>query len=177
MFRQNPEEFIAKVGKAIIAEKATMIVDHITYHKLDETYDSEIFTECMPESMTKALRLNKSIQDYVFWDSEGEKEFAEDLDTADEVVVYAKLPRTFKIPTPVGGYAPDWAIAFTSGSVKHVFFIAETKGSMDSMDLRPIEDAKIACARKLFNELSDKDVRYGTIDGYSELLNVVNGME
>lgn len=175
MFRYNPEEFIAKVGRAIIAEKATMVVDHITYHKLNETYDAEIFTERMPENMTRALKLNKSIQDYVFWDSEVEKEFAQDLDIAEEVVVYAKLPRSFQIPTPVGNYAPDWAIAFTSGVMRHIYFIAETKGSMDTLNLKEVESGKIACATKLFNEMSTEDIRYGMIHDYDDLLNVVNG--
>ena len=94
-----------------------------------------------------------------------------------EVVVYAKLPRTFQIPTPVGNYAPDWAIAFEEGSVRHVFFVAETKGSMDSLTLRPIEEAKIACAKKLFNELSTEDVRYHEVHDYQDLLNVIGSME
>ena len=102
-----------------------------------------------------------------------ERRFAEDLDAADEVVVYAKLPRSFQIPTPVGNYAPDWAIAFKRESVNHVFFVAETKGSMSTLDLRPIEQAKIACARKLFNEMNDADVRYDVIDGYDSLLKIV----
>lgn len=63
-----------------------------------------------------------------------ERKFAEDLDAAEEVCVYAKLPRTFQIPTPVGNYSPDWAIAFYEGKVKHIFFVAETKGTMESLD-------------------------------------------
>ena len=176
LFRDNPEEFIAKVSRCIVAEKATMIVDHITYHKLDDEYDSAVFTERMPESMSRALPVSRCVQDYVFWDSEGEKNFAEDLESAvGKVAVYAKLPRTFQIPTPVGNYAPDWAIAFEKGSVRHVFFVAETKGSMDSMTLRDIEKGKIACARKLFNEMSGEDVRYGVVHNYQELLDVIQG--
>ena len=176
LFRDNPEEFIARVSRCIVAEKATMIVDHITYHKLDDEYDSAVFTERMPESMSRALPVSRCVQDYVFWDSEGEKSFAEDLESAaGKVAVYAKLPRTFQIPTPVGNYAPDWAIAFEKGSVRHVFFVAETKGSMDSMTLRDIEKGKIACARKLFNEMSAEDVRYGVVHSYQELLDVIQG--
>ena len=74
----------------------------------------------------------KAVQDYVFTDGTADKsierKFAEDLDAADEVCVYAKLPRAFQIPTPVGNYSPDWAIAFYEGTVKHIFFVAETKG-------------------------------------------------
>ena len=73
----------------------------------------------------------------------------------------------------MGGYAPDWAIAFKRDAVKHVFFIAETKGSMESMQLRGVEQAKIACARKLFNEMSDADVRYDAVDSYEKLLELV----
>ena len=178
MFRDNPEEFIAKVSRCILAEKATMVVDHIMYHKLDERYDSTIFAERMPENVGRALETSHCIQDYVFWDSEGERDFARDLDSAEgKVAVYAKLPRSFKIPTPVGNYAPDWAIAFEKGSVRHVFFVAETKGSMDSLTLRDIERGKIACARKLFNEFSDEDVRYDVVHSYEDLLTVIQGTE
>ncbi|MGO5250081.1 hypothetical protein ACTQ2Q_01745 [Atopobiaceae bacterium LCP21S3_F11] len=178
MFKDNPEEFIAKVSKCILAEKATMVVDHITYHKLDERYDSDIFTEKMPENLDRALEASKCVQDYVFWDSDGEREFAQDLESAEgKVAVYAKLPRTFQIPTPVGNYAPDWAIAFEKGSVRHVFFVAETKGSMDSLTLRDIEKGKIACARKLFNEFSDEDVCYDVVHSYQDLLAVIQGTD
>lgn len=179
LFKVNPEEFIAKVGDAIVDEKATMIVEHISYNRLEERYDAAIFTETMPESMARAYRSKKNVQDYVFPDGTAvksvERRFAEDLDAADEVVVYAKLPRSFQIPTPVGNYAPDWAIAFKQGSVKHVFFVAETKGSMNTLDLRPIEQAKIACAKKLFNEMNDVDVRYDVVDSFEKLLGIVRG--
>lgn len=179
LFRDNPEEFIAKVGDAIVDEKAAMVVEHISYNRLEDRYDAAIFTEAMPESVVRAYRARKNVQDYVFPDGIAERSverrFAEDLDTAAEVCVYAKLPRSFQIPTPVGNYAPDWAIAFNKGTVKHVFFIAETKGSMSSMQLRGVERAKIACARKLFNEMSDGDVRYEAVDSYGSLLDIVRG--
>lgn len=115
--------------------------------------------------------------DYVFTDSKGERKFAEDLDAANEVCVYAKLPRTFQIPTPVGNYAPDWAIAFNDKmDVKHIFFIAETKGSMDSMQLRDIERAKIDCAKKLFNSVSTSKVRYHEVNGYKEMIDVIGNL-
>ncbi len=179
MFQDNPEEFIVKVADAIVDEKAAMIVEHISYNRLEERYDAAIFTESMPENMSRAYHSRKNVQDYVFPDGAAERSverrFAEELDAADEVVVYAKLPRSFQIPTPVGGYAPDWAIAFKRDAVKHVFFIAETKGSMESMQLRGVEQAKIACARKLFNEMSDTDVRYDAVDSYEKLLELVRG--
>ncbi|MBP3223625.1 MAG: hypothetical protein J6M18_06880 [Actinomycetaceae bacterium] len=114
------------------------------------------------------------MQDYVFPDSDGEARFARDLDAADEVEVYAKLPRTFTIPTPVGNYAPDWAIAFKdTEDVKHIYFVAETKGSLESLELRGVEKAKIACAKKLFNEASTANVRYHEVTCYKDLLDVM----
>lgn len=177
LYAKNPEEFIAKVGKLIVNEKATMVVDHISYHEIDDAYDSDIFTERMPESASKALRVSKGVQNYVFPDSDGERAFATDLDAADEVVVYAKLPRAFQIPTPVGNYAPDWAIAFKEGSVRHIYFVAETKGSLDTLELRGVESAKIACAKKLFNEMSTRDVRYHEVTSYEDLLSIVGTIE
>ncbi len=181
MFRNNPEEFISKVIKLINEQKATMIVEHISYDQIDGTYDSNIFTtEKNTQSFDKAFLAKKAIQDYVFTDGAAEKSierrFAEDLDAAEEVCVYAKLPRTFHIPTPVGNYSPDWAIAFYEGTVKHIFFVAETKGTMDSLNLRPIEQAKISCAKKLFNEMSTSNVRYHDVDSYQSLLNVMKSL-
>ena len=174
MFKSNPEEFISKVIKTIKEQKATMIVECIRYNTIDETYDSTIFTnEKHSSTYERAIPANKSIMEYVFPDSDGEKDFAQALEKATEVCVYAKLPRSFQIPTPVGNYAPDWAIAFEKDKVKHVFFVAETKGSMDTMMLRPVEKAKIECAKKLFNEASNSNVRYAHVASYQDLLNAV----
>ena len=179
MFKNNPEEFIRKVSHIIREQKATMIVEHISYNRTENQYDSDIFTkEKSRQTVDKAYEAKKHILDYVFPDSQGERTFAEDLDKAEEVCVYAKLPRSFQIPTPVGNYAPDWAIAFNDNmGVKHVFFIAETKGSMDSMQLKGVEKAKIDCAKKLFNNVSTSQVRYGCVDSYGSLLEVMKGME
>lgn len=181
MFRNNPEEFISKVIKLIKNEKATMIVEHISYNELEEKYDSTIFTaNKTSQSYEKAFRAQKAIQDYVFTDGVAEdsveKRFAKDLDLADEVCVYAKLPKGFHIPTPVGNYSPDWAIAFYEGTVKHIFFIAETKGTMDSLNIRPIEKAKISCAKKLFNEISTYNVKYHDVDSYQSLLDIIESI-
>lgn len=182
MFRTNPEEFISKVSKLINEQKATMIVDHITYNQTNGTYDNDIFTANQDKAdFNKAFKAKKAIQDYVFTDGLAEKSiertFAEKLDDAEEVCVYAKLPRSFQIPTPVGNYAPDWAIAFNDGyGIKHIYFVAETKGTMDSLELRPIEQAKIKCAKKLFNELSTSKVRYHDVASYEDLLNVMKSI-
>jgi type III restriction enzyme len=180
MYRYNPEEFISKVSKLINEEKAAMIVNDITYNQTDGSYDSTIFTVEKNKDFSKAYRAKKNVQDYVFADGTAEKsverKFAEDMDLDDKVVVYAKLPRGFQIPTPVGNYAPDWAIAFQKGTVKHIYFVAETKGSMESLDLRPIEQAKITCAKKLFNEISKDDVVYDQVDSYQNLLSLMNAI-
>jgi type III restriction enzyme len=175
-FQLNPEEFIRKVINLIKEQKATLIVEHIQYNPVAGKYDSDIFTVSHPDSR-RALQTVKHITDYVVVDSDGERRFAEALECADEVVVYAKLPRTFRIPTPVGDYAPDWAIAFTEGSVRHLFFIAETKGSMDDMELRGVEKAKTECAKKLFNKLSDAKIRYGVVDKFEHLHDIIEGID
>lgn len=158
-----------------------MIVEHISYDQIDGSYDSTIFTaEKNTQSFDKAFRAEKHIQDFVFTDGTAEqsveRRFAQDLDAAKEVCVYAKLPKGFHIPTPVGNYSPDWAIAFNKGMVKHIYFIAETKGTMETLSLRPIEQAKISCAKKLFNELSTDDVVYHDVDSYQNLLNIMNSL-
>ena len=177
LFKNNPEEFIRKVIKLIRDQKATMIVEHIKYNTTGERYDSEIFTASKNSDFSKAFMASKHITDYVFTDGLAEEsvemKFAKALEAADEVCVYAKLPRSFQIPTPVGNYAPDWAIAFHKDTVKHIFFIAETKGSMDSMELRGVEKAKIQCAKRLFNEMSTSSVRYHEVNSYDKLLEVM----
>lgn len=180
LFRDNPEEFITKAIRLINEQKATMIVEHITYNKTEEVYDSSIFTAEKNVDYAKAYRAKKNVQDYVFADGYAkdgqsvERKFAESMDQADEVCVYAKLPKGFSIPTPVGSYAPDWAIAFNKGTVKHIYFIAETKGTMETLNLRPIEKAKIDCAKKLFQNLSSADVVYDSVDSYQHLLDIMN---
>ncbi|MGN1201241.1 MAG: type III restriction-modification system endonuclease [Candidatus Caccovivens sp.] len=183
MFKINPEEFIKKVSKMINEQKATMIVDHITYNKTNGRYDNDIFTNNQSKiDFKKAFKTKKHIEDFVITDGIAENSieirFADDLEKAEEVCVYAKLPKGFKIPTPVGDYAPDWAIAFKEGSVKHIYFVAETKGSMDSLELRGIEKAKTACVRRLFNVLQEAgDVRYEVVDNYQNLLNIINNID
>ena len=178
LFKNNPEEFIRNVIRLIKDEKATMIVEHISYNQTEQQYDTSIFTnEKSRQSVDNAYEAKKHILDYVFTDSKGERKFAEDLDDAKEVCVYARLPRTFKIPTPVGHYAPDWAIAFNDNmGVKHIFFVAETKGSLRSMDLKGAELAKIECTKKLFNELSTSKVRYHEVTDYQNMLNEINSL-
>ncbi len=182
MFQNNPEEFITKAIRLINEQKATMIVEQITYNRTEGTYDSAIFTAEKNNDFSRAYRSKKNVQDYVFADGYAkdgksvERRMAEDMDLAEEVCVYAKLPKGFSIPTPVGNYSPDWAIAFNKDSVKHIFFIAETKGTMETLNLKPIEQAKIKCAKKLFAELSTEDVVYHDVDSYHSLLNIMESL-
>ena len=182
LFAENPEEFIAKVIRLINAQKASVIVNHIKYApSAEEPYTQDIFNMSRAsDEYAKAFKAKRAIQDYIFTDGTSadsiERKFAEDLDVADEVIVYAKLPRGprgFYIPTPVGNYSPDWAITFKKGSVKHIFFIAETKGTMDDLEIRPIEKAKIDCAKLLFNKFSTDEVKYHDVDSYQTLLTVM----
>ncbi|MDN5114815.1 DEAD/DEAH box helicase family protein [Aliarcobacter butzleri] len=177
-FKKNPEDFISVASRLITEQKATTLIEHISYDTINETYDLEdIFTVNQDNTnFTKAFKVNNHIYDYVEYDSKTEKDFAEILDVADNVVVYAKLPRgKYSIPTPLKeNYTPDWAIAFKKGSVKHIYFIAETKGSMSSMQLREVERIKIECAKKYFKEISNKNVIYDKIDSFDELLKLIN---
>ncbi|MDR7083578.1 type III restriction enzyme [Arthrobacter ginsengisoli] len=177
-YRQNPEHFITEAARLINEQKATVIVQHLTYDTLAERHDTAIFTanQTKQDFAKAGEKLEKHIYDYVVTDSKGERAFVTELDTSKEVVVYAKLPRGFVIPTPVGEYNPDWAIAFKEGAVKHVYFVAETKGSLSSMQLRKVEEAKIECARKFFAELRRKDdenVTYDVVTDYSQLMQLV----
>lgn len=173
MYKANPEEFIRKVTRLIMEQKATIIVEHISYNRVEGKFDSDIFTQEKHGTIDRAFEGKKSIVDYVFTDSEGERKFVGQIDTAKEVAVYAKLPKGFHIPTPVGNYSPDWAIAFQEGEVKHIYFVAETKGSMSSMDLREIEKSKISCAEKLFDQISTSNVKYGKVDSFETLMDIV----
>lgn len=178
LFKNNPEEFIRNVIKAIREEKATMIVDHITYNPTKaEPYDSTIFVPERRLNVNKAVELSKHITPYVAYDSDGERDFANSLQAATEVLIFAKLPRKLKIPTPVGYYAPDWAIVFEDGAVRHIFFVAETKGSLDKMELRGVELAKTECAKRLFNSISTNATRYGVVDKFENLYNIINGID
>lgn len=175
-FKDNPEEFIIRAGNLINDEKATAIIQHITYNLTDESYDTDIFTEPTIKGQLgkNAMKANKHLYDHIVYDSTNEMKFAKQLDIADKVAVYVKLPDGFYISTPVGKYNPDWAIAFHEGEVKHIYFVAETKGSMKSMDLRDVEKAKIHCAKEHFKKISSDQVVYDVVNGYDELLNLIS---
>jgi type III restriction enzyme len=173
-YKANPEDFLLKAGTLINEQKATVIVEHLAYNPLEETHTIDIFTQEKKEDLSKGFKATRHIYDYVFTDSTNERTFVGELDASAEVVVYAKLPKGFYIPTPVGNYNPDWAIAFQSGKVKHVYFVAETKGSMSSMDLRKIEESKIECARKFFAKIASDQVKYEVVNSYGKLMELVH---
>lgn len=175
-FRINPEEFILKAARLINDEKATQIIEHITYNRLDAAYDQDVFTRATLRGKldVNAMEANRSLYSHVIYDSDNERRFAQELDVSDQVAVYVKLPGSFYISTPVGKYNPDWAIAFNEGSVKHIYFVAETKGNLDTMELRGVENAKIECAKKHFAAISNGSVVYSVVDNYSTLMQLVS---
>lgn len=174
-FKSNPEEFIIKAAALINDEKATAIIQHITYNALDEKYDTAVFTDPTIKGQLdkNAVKTKKHLYDHVVYDSANEKAFAVELDTSKDVAVYVKLPSGFYISTPVGKYNPDWAIAFYEGDIKHIYFVAETKGSMNSMQLRQVEESKIHCAKEHFKAISNDSVVYDVVDSYKSLLDKV----
>ena len=171
-YKTNPEAFIREAGRIINEQKATVIVEHLAYDPINETHSLDIFTQDK-RVLSEGFAAQRHVYDYVFTDSANERAFVQQLDSNTEVVLYSKLPRAFKIPTPVGDYNPDWAIAFSVGAVKHVYFVAETKGSMSTMDLRKIEGVKIECAKKFFAKICSEQVRYDVVDGFGKLMELV----
>ena len=174
-FRDNPEEFIMKAAALINDEKATAIIQHITYDVMDDCYGTDVFTDPTIKGRlgVNAMKAKKHLYDHIVYDSSNEQKFATELDTNTNIAVYVKLPDGFYISTPVGHYNPDWAIAFYEGTVKHIYFVAETKGSMNSMQLRLIEESKIHCAREHFKAISNGEVVYNVVDSYRSLLDLV----
>lgn len=174
-FHRNPEEFIIKASNIINEQKATVIIQHITYNTLKETYSTDIFTNPTLKGRlgVNAMKAERHLYDHIIYDSKNEKDFATELDKSKQVAVYVKLPSTFYISTPIGKYNLDWAISFYEDKVKHIYFVAETKGDLSPMQLRKIEKLKIHCASEHFKKISSDTVKYGVVDSYDELLNKV----
>lgn len=173
LVRKNPEEFIAKCSKLINEVKASLIINNIVYHKTDEHYDAKTVFTNDKSALRDADQLKKHIYDFLTTDSTIESEFAQALENSSEVVVYAKLPKSFYITTPIANYSPDWAIVFDKDKVRHIYFVAETKGSDSVMDLREIEKLKIHCAEEHFKTISGGEVKFSTISTYAKLLDIV----
>ena len=178
-FKKNPEQFISEASRIIAEQKAAMVIERLAYDEVEERYAVDIFTanQTGQDFSRATAKLKNHVYDYAITDSDIERDFVKELDTSSEVVVYAKLPRGFLIPTPVGDYNPDWAISFKAGSVRHIYFVAETKGTMSSMKLREIEKTKIECARKFFDEISKRittdRVKYDVVTDYGKLMDLV----
>ena len=174
-FKDNPEEFIIQAARLINEEKATVIIEHITYNVLEERHDMDIFTEPTLKGRldVNAMKTKKNLYDHLIYDSTNERKFAEEMDVDSDVAVYVKLPGGFYINTPVGKYNPDWAIAFYEGNVKHIYFVAETKGTMSSMNLRKVEELKKQCAKEHFKAISSDKVVYDVVDSYAALKDLV----
>lgn len=182
-FKHNPEHFISEVSQIIAGQKAMMLIERLTYDEIEDQFDVDIFTASQTrQDFARATeKLRKHIYDYAITDSDIERKFVQDIDASNEVVVYAKLPRGFFIPTPVGDYNPDWAVSFKEGTVRHIYFVAETKGSLSSLKLREIENKKIACAEKFFETIGQRVtqdcVKYGVVEDFAGLLDIVGRVE
>ena len=178
-FSENPEYFIAESSRIIKEQKAKLVIEHLAYDELNERHEARIFEtdQTVDEFSNTMDKLDKHIHDFVVVDSDIEKKFVEGLEASNEVVVYSKLPRGFFIPTPVGNHTPDWAIYFKSDSVRHIYFIAETKGNTSSLELRDTENIKIECARKFFKTISqdipENQMKYDTVESYEKLMSLV----
>jgi type III restriction enzyme len=174
LLHKNPEEFIAKCSKLINEVKASLIINNIVYHKTEERYDAKTVFTNDKSALRDSELLKKHIYDYLTSDSNIEADFAKALENSIEVIVYAKLPKSFYIPTPIANYSPDWAIVFDKDKVRHIYFVAETKGSDSDMDLRGIEQLKIHCAEKHFNSISGGVVKFSKVSSFDKLLEIIN---
>jgi type III restriction enzyme len=173
LLRKNPEEFIAKGSKLINEVKAGLIINNIVYHKTDAQYDAKTVFTNDKYALRNSELLKKHIYDYLTSDSKIESDFAQALENSTEVVVYAKLPKSFYISTPIANYSPDWAIVLDKDKVRHIYFVAETKGSDSDLELREIEKLKIHCAEKHFETISGGVVKFSTVSSYDKLLDLV----
>lgn len=174
-YKLNPESFIFQISNIINSIKAQNIVSHIIYNKLDEVWDEDaIFVDSDIQGIIgqNVFDAKKHLYDKVKVDSNVEKSFAEDLDVHQNVEMYVKLPGGFFINTPVGKYNPDWAIVLNEVNKKHIYFIAETKGTSDniSLNLKGVENAKIESARQHFKVISNNEVTYDVVDSYEKLI-------
>lgn len=174
-YSQSPEDFIIKAGDIIDGRKISAVTKGITYHTM--TPKSQMYSQAIFEDQElrgcidiDALESEKALYDLIVVDSLGtEMEFAKELEKHEEVEVYTKLPRSFYINTPAGRYNPDWAIVFREGTVSHVYFVAETKGSESMLQLREIERIKIECARKHFEKISGGNLKFDVVTSYASL--------
>jgi type III restriction enzyme len=173
LLRKNPEEFIAKCSRLINEVKASLIYNKVEYFKTEETYDAITIFGNDGKALRSEETLKKHIYDFIKTDSDTEMSFVNDLENSTHIVVYAKLPKKFSIPTPVGPFNPDWAIVLDKETVRHIYFVVETKGSMSDQNLRELEKLKIHCATEHFKAVSGSDVTFDRINSYDNLMEIV----
>lgn len=173
MIRKNPEEFIARTSKLINEVKASLIINNIVYHKLDDRHDAKTVFVNDKSVIRQSEILKKHVYDFLTTDSQTEARFAEALEKSNHVRVYAKLPKSFYITTPVANYSPDWAIVFDKDSIRHIYFVAETKGTDSDLELREIEKLKIHCAGEHFKAISGQEVKFSKVSNYQQMLEIV----
>jgi type III restriction enzyme len=173
LYKVNPEDFTIKISKIINDEKAEIIHENIQYHSLEDKIPIEIFEENI-QNKGKFISLNKYIYDYLIYDSDVEKNIAQNMDESIQVSVFSKLPKgDYVIYTPVGKFSPDWMIVFDKDKVKYAYFVIETKGSTSSLQLRGVERIKIECAKKHFHAISSGNVKFDAVNGFDELMNKI----
>jgi type III restriction enzyme len=170
-FKINPQKFIEGCIDIINQQMRLHIVDGIQYKKIGDTeyYSQELFDN---EELFGYLKSNlkestKSPYEYVVYDSTVESNLAQDFENSENISVYAKLPSWFKIDTPLGTYNPDWAVLWTQGNDEKLYFVVESKGTTLLGDLRPKEQAKIACGKKHFEMLNTEMIVAATMDDVS----------
>ncbi len=160
-FIANPNDFISMAKRVIQSELAKLVVEGIQYERIAGSLyelrelqkDGEEEKDRFLDQMYKVKNSGKSDFDYVVFDSDVERQFAEKLDSREDVKFFMKLPARFKIPTPVGDYNPDWAIIKQVDGEDRLYMIRETKSTLDELKLRPTEAAKIASARQHFKAI------------------------
>ena len=175
-FKRNPQQFIEQTAEIINRCKRLALVDGIKYQKIGDEhfYAQELFAK---DELTGYLRnmlldTKRSIYEHVIYDSTTERDFADALEKNNGVVLYAKLPSWFKVPTPLGPYNPDWAILFDQDGTQRLYFVVETKSSLFTDDLRSKEDAKIKCGEAHFAALGggENPARYMVATSFGDLL-------
>ena len=148
-----------EVAKIIKRKMRLKIVDGIKYQKLgnDEYYAQELFEsqELYGYLSKNMIQSEKSVYDYIIYDSDVEAEFAQKFENNEDVQMYVKLPDWFKIDTPLGGYNPDWAVLLEKDGTERLYFVVETKGNILAEELREREYRKIQCGHKHFEALGN----------------------
>ena len=173
-FSVNPQKFIETAAEAINRRKRLALVDGIKYRRSgnESYYAQELFVKDeLTGYLNNMIKSQKSVYDHVIWDVGNEAKFAEDLEMSSAVKVYAKLPRWFKVPTPLGSYNPDWAVLLENEDSERLYFVAETKGTSFLDDLRNPERAYLECGKVHFAtlEIGENPAKFRVVRTLDEL--------